>query len=265
MQTFQEQFYDAAIDYRHGSPHLTHLALYDALVGLLRQQVDRLTDAGLPLHVLELGAGHGGFTEPMLAAGCSVTAVEMSQPSVAELQRRFGHNPSFSAVYDPDGSLGAIDRRFTLIVCVAVLHHIPDYLATVQGLLDRLVAHGAFVSLQDPLWYPRADGRALWLNRAGFDVWRVRQGDLMRGIRTRARRLRGRFDEDNPSDMVEYHVVRSGVDEDAVEALLRPRFDSVEVRKYWSNQSSLAQRIGQRLGSENSFGAIAMGYRPHSK
>ncbi len=76
--------------------------------------------------MLEIGAGHGGFTEPVLAAGCEVTAVEASRPSLRTLEHRYGHNPSFRAVLDPDGSLEGVSGTYSLILIVAVLHHIPD-------------------------------------------------------------------------------------------------------------------------------------------
>ena len=82
--------YHSDIDYRRGSPHLAQLPLYDRLVEVLRGTVRRLAEQGLPLRVLEIGAGHGGFTEAALALGCDVTAVDVSESSVEELKRRFG-------------------------------------------------------------------------------------------------------------------------------------------------------------------------------
>jgi hypothetical protein len=37
------------------------------------------------------------------------------------------------------------------------------------------------------------------------------------------------YDDTQPSDLVGYHVVRDGVDEQAIEALLQPRFKDVEI------------------------------------
>ena len=70
MANPQEAHYLCVTDYRKGSPHLSHLALYDRLVEVLRGVIPKLSDQGLPLRVLEVGAGHGGFTEPTLALGC---------------------------------------------------------------------------------------------------------------------------------------------------------------------------------------------------
>ena len=113
VKNLQEAYYLPGIDYRRGSPHLTHLALYDRLVEVLRVMVKRLDDQGLPLRVLEVGAGHGGFTEPALALGCDVTAVDMSGSSIEELRRRFGTNPKLRALYDPDGTLRDVDGEYT--------------------------------------------------------------------------------------------------------------------------------------------------------
>lgn len=260
VQQLQETLYDENVDYRVGSPHLAHWQLYDRLVSVLRDHVRELAARGRPLDVLEIGAGHGGYTEPALAAGCAVTAVEMSRPSLTELTRRFGTNPAFTPVFDQDGSLGDTADQYSLILCVSVLHHIPDYLGFLGGALDKLAPGGSLLTLQDPIWYARAGNRSRALDRAGFYSWRVLQGDLLRGLSTTGRRLRGRHDETNPSDMVEYHAVRDGVDEQAILDLLTPRFDAVSLLPYWSNQSAAVQRLGSRMRMRNTFGVDAVGF-----
>ena len=258
-QQLQEVVYDAEVDYRVGSPHLAHWTLYDQLTGVLRDHIRGLADRGLPLDVLEIGAGHGGYTEPALAAGCAVTAVEMSRPSLTELTRRFGTNDRFRGLFDPDGRLTGVGDSFSLALCVSVLHHIPDYSSFVDTVVDRLVPGGTFLALQDPLWYSRADRPARLLDRSGYYLWRLGQGNAARGLSTLSRRVRGRYDEREPADMVEYHVVRRGVDEQALIERLRPHFGAVELLPYWSNQLSAAQRLGDRLGLRNTFGIVAVG------
>lgn len=260
-QPLQESYYKAGVDYRHGSPHLSYLPLNDRLVGVLRSCISDLSVAGLPLRVLEVGAGHGGFTEPALAAGCDITAVEMSQASLAELGARYRTNPKFTCVFDPDGTLSDIDGEYSLVLCVAVLHHIPDYLKFLTNVCDRLAPGGTLLTLQDPLWYPRMKAVAHRADRAAYMVWRSTQGELGKGFASLTRRLRNRYDETNPSDMVEYHVMRRGVDEEAMRDLLAERFADISVVRYWSNQLRAGQRTGDRLGWENTFGMIATGRR----
>ncbi len=255
----QEAYYHSGIDYRRGSPHLAQPALHDRLVEVLRGTVHRLAEQGLPLRVLEIGAGHGGFTMHALALGCDVTAVDMSRPSIEELQRRFGTNPKLQALYAPDGKLRHVDGDYSLLMCVSVLHHIPDYITFLSEASRRIVRGGALLTLQDPVWYSRhpAAHRA---ERTAYFAWRLRQGSPVEGLQTRLRRMRGAFDETNPRDTVEYHVVRDGVDEEAVLSFARGAFDEATLIPYWSSQLGVAQRLGERLGFHNSFGVVAHGY-----
>jgi SAM-dependent methyltransferase len=257
----QEAHYMPGIDYRKGSPHLTHQALYDRLVEVLRGVIKRLADQGLPLRVLEVGAGHGGFTEPALAMGCEVTAVDMSRPSVDELRRRFATNPKFRAVHDPDGTLRDVDNDYSLLMFVSVLHHIPDYMSFLREACQRTTNGGALLTLQDPAWYARHSAPH-HVNQAAYFVWRLGQGDLTKGVQTRLRRMRGILDETAPSDMVEYHVIRHGVDEEKILSFARAAFSEASLIQYWSSQLGLAQHLGDRLGLRGSFGIIANDYKP---
>jgi SAM-dependent methyltransferase len=259
LQQLQETIYNERVDYRVGSPHLAHWHLYDRLVDVLREHVRDLKVRGLPLDVLEVGAGHGGYTEPALAAGCAVTAVEMSRPSLSRLEERFGTNPRFEPVFDEDGSLEGTADRYSLVLCVSVLHHIPDYVSFLDRATDKLAPGGTLLTLQDPLWYGRAGRRVRMLDRAGFYSWRITQGSIGQGLATTLRRVRGVWDESNPSDMVEYHALRGGVDEQAVAAGLRTSFENISILRYWSNQSAVVQRLGHRVGMENTFGISAVG------
>lgn len=262
IQPLQEFAYAPGYDYRNGAPHLKHPQLYDWLTASLRQEVRRLKTAGLPTDVLEIGAGDGAFVEPLLAAGATVRATEMSRPSIDMLCERFGMNPSFDVEFDPDGTMrGLGEKRYAMILYASVLHHIPDYLAALTTACDRhLLPGGTLLTFQDPIWYAslrpgvRVTGEAMYLS------WRLARGDLRRGISSRLRRMRKDLREDEPSDMVEYHVIREGVDQDAIERLLKPRFAEVGITRYWSSHANLWQRTGERLGLDNTFAVRARNF-----
>jgi SAM-dependent methyltransferase len=260
MANLQEAHYLCVTDYRKGSPHLSHLALHDRLVEVLRGVIRRLSDQGRPLRVLEVGAGHGGFTEPALALGCEVTAVDMSGPSIEELRRRFGTNPKLRALYDPECTLRDVGFDYTLLMFVSVLHHIPDYMSFLKKASQRIATGGALLTLQDPAWYSR-HRLAHRAEQTAYFTWRLTQGDYVCGLRTRLRRMLGIFDEKNPSDMVEYHVIRNGVDEEAVLSFAREEFSEITFFPYWSTQLEVAQHLGERFGMHNYFGVVAHGYR----
>ena len=263
VQELQELTHGTSWDYRAGSPHLAHWQLYTRLVNTVLSSLRTVSEGRLPATVLEIGAGHGGYTEPLLAAGHQVTATEMSRPSLARLQERFGKNNSFRCAFDPDGSLDILDgQRFSLILCVSVLHHIPDYEAFLTRALSRhLAVGGNFVSVQDPLWYPTMPASTRRFDRAAYLSWRLTRGDYKQGIQTQLRRWRGVYDQSNPADMVEYHVVRNGVNQEALVAMLRKSFNHVQLGCYWSTQGAALQRIGTSLGLRNTFMLSAQGNR----
>lgn len=258
-QRLQESAHGEDFDYRAGSPHLKHWRLKSALVGLLHEALRDVRARGLPLTLLEVGAGHGGLTEHALAMGFEVTATEMSRPSLERLTKSFGANAQFTSVFDPDGSLGVLgDQTFAVVLCASVLHHIPDYLAFVGETCDhRVLPGGSLLTIQDPLRYDRVPRRVRLASETSYFLWRLCRGQIARGVATRIRRLRGILDESNPADMVEYHVVRNGVDEAALERLLESRFSSVSLLRYWSTQATPLQRLGERTAMSNSFALFA--------
>lgn len=259
----QEDFYDEDRDYASGSPHLAHSRLNRSLLKLVTATADAALTKGLPAEILEIGGGDGAIAEPLLARGLAVTSTEMSAPSVARMESRFGRNERFRAVHDPDGSLRALgDDRFSCVLFASVLHHIPDYLAALSAsTTNHLRPGGSLVTIQDPLWYPRLTPAVRHASSGAYLSWRVLQGELLRGLRTRARRATRGYSDEEISDAVEYHVVRDGVDEQAIERLLRPLFEKVEVHSYWSSQGGPQQRLGELLRMRNTFAVTARGYR----
>lgn len=123
--------------------------------------------------------------------------------------------------------------------------------------LELGAGRGAFASFPDPLWYPRRSRANLLADRASYFACRLGRGKLISGAATRLRRLRGVYDQSNPADMVEYHVVRQGCDEEALSELLARHFDKVELWRYWSTQSAVLQRLGTRFAAPTTFGLSA--------
>jgi phospholipid N-methyltransferase len=256
----QDSTHSSEWDYDIGSPHLRHDSLRTMVEQRLRGLVKAATDRGGSCRVLEVGAGHGTFTQCLLEAGATITVTEASSDSADHLRRTFGDR--IEVLHDTTGEqILESDARWDLAVMTAVLHHIPDYL----GFLDRLTAlitdDGAIFTVQDPLYYPRMSRTAHIADRGSYFAWRLVQGNYARGLATRLRRLRGVYVDDNPSDLVEYHVVRDGVDEEAIAELLGKYFDDVEIFRYWSSQAPILQRAGERTRLASTFGIEATGRR----
>lgn len=263
----QEAVYDGTTDYTPGSPHLSHRSLNRALLNLTFGAIESATAAGLPPRVLEVGGGDGSITEPLLAKGLGVWSTEMSLASIAQLEERFGANDRFRAVHDADGDLTVLGQeRFSSIVFASVVHHIPDYLTAIEEAISaHLSPGGSLVTIQDPLYYPRMRPLDLRMSSAAYLSWRVFQGGLLRGVRTRWQRTTKGLSDDRVGDAVEYHVVRDGVDERAIVSLLTPHFERVEVHPYWSSQGAPQQWTGEKLRLLNTFALVARGYRGASR
>ncbi len=264
FESQQGAHYESEYDYWAESPHLKHRHLYEMLMARISSLIEMMPTQSRPPEVLEIGAGNGAVSERLLALGGSVTGTEMSRHSVATMNERFATNDRFQAVLDPDGSLETVgDREFDLVVYASVLHHIPDYEAAIRETVSRhLRPGGALVSIQDPLWYPRMSPFSLRLTNLFFLSWRLTRGHLLRGLQTRIRRAFRGLSEEAPGDVVEYHVVRNGVDEEAIRRLLEPQFESVEVLAYWSSQGAPQQKVGEWLNLTNTFAIFARNYHP---
>ncbi|MGH3870145.1 MAG: class I SAM-dependent methyltransferase [Pseudonocardiaceae bacterium] len=257
MADLQQSGHGEGHDYAAGSPHIRHHALRNTVVTTLQDVVGEVLDARGTCRVLEVGAGHGVFTDHLAAMGAQVEVTEMSAPSAQVLQERFRHNDQVQVTLDPDGGAAGRAGPVDVVVCLSVLHHIPDYLSAVRSYVGQITPGGAFVSFQDPLWYARRSRLSRLVERAAYLGWRLPQGEFRRGLATTGRRLQGELDETKISDMVEYHVVRDGVDEVALQELLRPHFAAVQLVTYWSTQADWMQAVGSRVGPQTTFGLIA--------
>lgn len=263
MRDFQESGHGRGHDYTQGSPHLQHADLNAWVVATLLDAVRSASPRGRSARVLEVGAGHGLFTGYLVDAGASVVVTEMSSPSVDVLRQRFAGDDRVAVVHDPTGDV-PVEGEFDAVVYVSVLHHIPDYVSAVVRTVERIRPGGAFVSMQDPMLFARQSRTTRLAAKGMYFGWRISQGEFRRGLATRLRRLRGTYDESEPSDMTEYHAVRGGVDERALADELGRRFADVEILPYWSSQASWAQRVGRRFCAPNTFGLVATGRTSNS-
>jgi len=262
MTSAQGRHYEDGFDYHVGSPHLRHPELRNALT---RQALHTLLASGLEPErqvILDIGAGEGSFSEILLSHGFSVVATEISAASAARLEHRFKAQANFEIHHDPHGNLSAIKGRpFNGVLFASVLHHIPDYLSAIERVVsNHLRTGGAFVSIQDPLWYPRL-GRANRLaSELSYLSWRVSQGNIREGFLNKLRRFRGGAGETHEADLVEYHVVRNGVDEEGIGRFLELNFAHSRIETYWSSQGIVQQQLGNALGFRNTFSLFATGY-----
>ncbi len=251
--------------YVNGAPHLKHESIGKAYRSLVERSLVQIHKDPSAVDVLELGAGNGLASKPWFERKAPLTAVDSSQLMLADLGRRaaaYGIKPTL-IVDDVMNYLDTTRDTFDIVTHVSMIHHVPDYLSLLARSSGRVRVGGCLITFQDPLRYDRMPRFHRFLDRVSYFAWRAGQGNLKRGVKTRWRRLRGVYSPSEVVDFDEYHVVRNGVDSEAIVKLLQQSFDSVEVIPYWSTYSRGLQSLGEWLRLKSSFGILASGRKPN--
>jgi ubiquinone/menaquinone biosynthesis C-methylase UbiE len=253
--------YDAkgAEQYIDGAPHLKHASLRRLYAELLVEVFEVAKKHRDPPRVLDLGAGEGSVTLPLLELGANVTAVDLSSEMLSELQRKCSNFSDRLTVRNEDieTALRTIEGPFDIVTANSFLHHIPDYLSMLKGVIPILSPHGQLFTFQDPTKYSTQPGRHRLFDRVAYLSWRIGKADVWGGLQRHFRRSRGVFIQDSPHDNAEYHVLRNGVDQDAIKSLFEENGFDCRIVEYYSTQSRLFQPIGSSLGMKNTFAVIS--------
>jgi len=110
------------------------------------------------MEVLDLGCGFGRLTFPLLEAGCRVTGLDVSAPTLAELERRVherGWGERFVAECGAAEELAA-EGRFELVLGRGFMHHVEKPAPVLERCRRALVPEGALAFLDpnplQPAW-----------------------------------------------------------------------------------------------------------------
>lgn len=248
-------------NYIDGAPHIKHKSLRELYARLL---TDALRKAGetksTRLHVLDLGAGEGAVTLPMLELGARVTAVDVSREQLVALETKCSvHKCNITTVCeDVISYLHTNKEMYDVITANSLLHHIPDYVKLAQSAAQRLNPGGVFFSFQDPLAYRTLPFYVRALDKLFYFIWRIRRKDALGGLMRYLRRSRGVYLGDSAHDNAEYHVVRSGVDSESIKTTFEKNGLLCEVISYYSSQDAWAQAVGEKLNFKNTFSLVAI-------
>ena len=245
-----------------GAPHLKHHDLTVKMLDKTRCVFEQVRRRSKHPEVLDMGAGAGMLALPLLEMGASVIAADATRALLDILVARataFESRLTLAVgdIFETLDQYKKTDRRFDLICASSFLHHIPDYLKLCRISAGLIRPGGMFFTFQDPLRYDTLNKGTYWFDRASFFSWRLFQGNYIQGFRTRLRRLTNTYRSDLPEDVVEYHVVRNGVDQLSIQKLFEAEGFTCEIQKYWSTQSTLFQHLGAGLGLSNTFAVVA--------
>ncbi|MBA54423.1 MAG: hypothetical protein CMK89_08215 [Pseudomonadales bacterium] len=246
--------------YVDGAPHVKHASLRALYSRILIQVFDNAVRYSSIPRVLDLGAGEGSVTRSFLELGASVVAVDISEYQLNELKDKCKHYGERLEIYcdDVNSALENLEGKFDVVVANSFLHHVPDYISFIKSSVSVLGEHGQFFSFQDPLKYRSLSHWERLFSDFAYLSWRVFRGDIMGGVARRLRRKKGIYLDDSVEDNSEYHVVRGGVDQDAIWGVLDGEGFDCDVISYFSTQSRVFQPVGTILGVKNTFSVVAV-------
>ncbi len=87
------------------------------------------------IKVLDMGAGTGNLSLKFLREGCEVIALDVSPKSLQLLERMNNYSQKLKTVVLRGKELPFPDNTFDIVSTYSVLHHIPDYLASVSEMI----------------------------------------------------------------------------------------------------------------------------------
>jgi SAM-dependent methyltransferase len=242
------------------APHKRHESLQRLYMSLLFETYEDLnTNPAKPPYIIDLGAGDGATTLPILDRGAKITAIDISE----EQLRRFRETTaSFEGQVDLIcGEANSVLDNWTnpcdMVMAISFLHHIPDYLGLVRKAILLLKPGGVLFTFQDPMAYNSVRRFDRLFSAIAYGSWRVFRGDLVGGMERYIRRRRGIYLDECEADNVEYHVVRNGVDQRSIGALLEELGFQTRIIEYHSTQSPYWQRLGEWFNVKNHFAIIA--------
>jgi S-adenosylmethionine-dependent methyltransferase len=126
-----------------------HAAARTAVVWqALRREVDRASEAGTPLSIVDVGGGTGGFAVPLAEAGHQITVVDASPDALAALTRRAADAGVADRVRAVQGDADALadlvpPGQAHLVLCHSVLEVVDSPAEAVAAVAAALRPGGA--------------------------------------------------------------------------------------------------------------------------
>jgi len=282
-----------------------YAADYDRSCGILAHPWERrvfrrdveaictLLGPGGERRLLDVGCGTGSLTLLFLERGFAAVGLDLARAMLAQLEakareRGFADRLRTEAA-EAAAFLAATPDTFDVITFSAILHHLPDYVATVRLAAARLRPGGVLYIIHEPSLGTRVGLVARALERLDKGLaelpaflrrqWRdCRQLGFRAALAAKLRRRPGGKDTrcllpERPSGccaqktagvfsaadwvLVDYHAKHGGCDEEAIAAALREAGLSVDLRRYDSKRHRLLHHLARLLHTKRMIRIVA--------
>lgn len=103
---------------------------------------------------LDVGCGKGNLALKLLSLGFSVTALDISTSMINDAKNTLSDDTASRLTIiesDIDKFLSGKKREYSLVTMSSVLHHLPDYLETLEEIVEIICAGGFLYITHEPL------------------------------------------------------------------------------------------------------------------
>jgi ubiquinone/menaquinone biosynthesis C-methylase UbiE len=140
--------------------NLKHSEIYNSIEQERLKRVISGIVSNKNISVLDVGAGTGNLALKFLSSDSKVTAADVSVNSLELLKQLSNNNQNLKTITLTDNKLPFEDNSFDVVATYSVLHHIPNYLLTVQEML-RVTKKGGLIYIDhehnETKWFPTKD------------------------------------------------------------------------------------------------------------
>ena len=107
---------------------------------------------GESLNAMDFGAGTGNITGKLLSLGFEVLAIDISKEMCKALKIKFSRAVKEGKLLILNTNFDGMElqRKFSIVTCYSVLHHLPDYIGTVGKLATHVIDGGVFYIDHEP-------------------------------------------------------------------------------------------------------------------
>lgn len=102
-------------------------------------------------NILDIGCGTGNITKKLINFGFkNITCLDISKEMLDELKKAVQFDSKCFINSDIDSFLENNKEKFDIITISSVVHHLPDYEATINNILELLNANGILYITHEP-------------------------------------------------------------------------------------------------------------------
>ncbi len=123
---------------------------------------------GLPLEILDLGAGNGWLSYQLAQQGHQVAAVDLQTNAFDGLGAHVHYDAGFDCVQAEFQHLPFADGQFDVVIFNAAIHYATSYEAVLTETLRVLRRRGRLVILDSPVYRDRSSGQQMVAEREAY-------------------------------------------------------------------------------------------------